>query len=260
MPFTVSHVAAVLPFRKLNLTWSAFVIGTMAPDFPYVVGTTEYRDFGHVMPGLLLFTVPASLVALWMFHNVLKRPVIGLMPAGIQLRLRDQMAPFPFAGPRRFLAILGSVLLGVATHVVWDSLTHSYTWAYFHIRWLRGFVHVPFIGIMPIHSVSQYTSSIVGLVALAIWVWLWYRRTPVSEGATRQSPRSRFALGLVMFARRWAGRPGPRSAGCGYAGDQIECRPVRFRFWRHSSGSGFLAAPALLCAGFFASDVDYHLT
>ena len=199
MPFTVSHVAAVLPFRKLNLTWSAFVIGTMAPDLPYVVGTTEYRDFGHVMPGLLLFTVPASLVALWMFHNVLKRPVIGLMPAGIQLRLRDQMAPFPFAGPRRFLAILGSVLLGVATHVVWDSLTHSYTWAYFHIRWLRGFVHVPFIGIMPIHSVSQYTSSILGLVALAIWVWLWYRRTPVSEGATRQSPRSRFALGLVMF-------------------------------------------------------------
>lgn len=199
MPFTVSHVAAVLPFRKLNLTWSAFVIGTMAPDFPYVVGTTEYRDFGHVMPGLLLFTVPASLVALWMFHNVLKRPVIGLMPAGIQLRLRDQMAPFPFAGPRRFFAILGSVLLGVATHVVWDSLTHSYTWAYFHIRWLRGFVHVPFIGIMPIHSVSQYTSSILGLVALAIWAWLWYRRTPVSEGATRQSPRSRFALGLVMF-------------------------------------------------------------
>jgi hypothetical protein len=200
MPFTVSHAAAVLPFRKLNLIWSAFIIGTMAPDFPYVVGTTEYRDFGHVMPGLLLFTVPASLVALWMFHNVLKRPVIGLMPAGIQLRLRDEMTAFSFGGPKRFLAILGSIVLGIATHVVWDSLTHSYTWAYFHIRWLRGFVHVPFIGLMPIHSAAQYASSILGLFAIALWIWLWYRRTPAMEVATRQYPRSRFALGLVMFA------------------------------------------------------------
>jgi Domain of unknown function (DUF4184) len=199
MPFTVSHAAAVLPFRKLNLVWSAFIIGSMAPDFPYVVGTTEYRDFGHVMPGLVLFTIPASLVALWIFHNIVKRPLIGLFPASVQVRLRDHVGPFQFGGPRHFLAILVSIIFGVATHVVWDSFTHSYTWAYFHFRRLRGFVHVPFIGVMPIHSVSQYASSILGLISLAIWIWLWYRKAPAGVIGPRPYPRSRVALGIVMF-------------------------------------------------------------
>jgi hypothetical protein len=43
MPFTVSHAAAVLPLRKLNLISSAFIVGSMAPDFPYIIGNTEYR-------------------------------------------------------------------------------------------------------------------------------------------------------------------------------------------------------------------------
>ena len=51
MPFTVSHVAAALPLRRLNLVWSAFVVGSMAPDFPYIVGTTDYRSLGHQFPG-----------------------------------------------------------------------------------------------------------------------------------------------------------------------------------------------------------------
>ena len=64
MPFTVAHAAAALPFRRLNLVWSAFLVGSMAPDFPYVIGTTQYRAFGHDFPGVLLFTLPASFVAL----------------------------------------------------------------------------------------------------------------------------------------------------------------------------------------------------
>ena len=65
MPFTVSHAAAVLPFRKLNLVWSAFIIGSMAPDFPYIVGNTDYRAIGHHFPGIIEFTLPAALLALW---------------------------------------------------------------------------------------------------------------------------------------------------------------------------------------------------
>jgi hypothetical protein len=199
MPFTVSHAAAVLPFRKLKLVWSAFVIGSMAPDFPYVIGTTEYRDVGHVFPGIVTFTIPASLIALWMFHNIIKRPVTGLLPAGMQLRMRGQLGAFAFGGVLRFLAIIGSILLGVATHVIWDSFTHSRTWAYYHVPWLRGFVHVPFIGRMPIHSALQYLSSIVGLLALVLWVVLWYRRTPAPESMSRTRPTSRVSLAVGMF-------------------------------------------------------------
>jgi hypothetical protein len=199
MPFTVSHAAAVLPFRKLNLVWSAFIIGSMAPDFPYVAGNTDHRGFGHHFPGLLEFTIPASLIALWMFHNIIKSPVAGLLPAGMQERLRDQMGAFPFGGFRRFMAILASTLFGIATHLVWDSFTHDDTWVLHHVRWLRGWVYVPFVGDMPIHSALQYGSSIVGLLALAVWIWLWYLKTPVLESVAKSHPKSRFALAVAML-------------------------------------------------------------
>jgi hypothetical protein len=79
MPFTLSHVAAVLPLRKFNLVWSALVVGSMAPDFPYIVGTTDYRSLGHQFPGVIEFTIPASLFALWLFHTAIKRPAATLL-------------------------------------------------------------------------------------------------------------------------------------------------------------------------------------
>jgi hypothetical protein len=200
MPFTVSHAAAVLPFRKLNLVWSAFIIGSMAPDLPYVIGDPHLRGIGHRFPGVVEFTIPASLIALWMFHNIIKRPVTGLLPAGMQERLRNQLGAFPFGGFRRFAAILGSVLLGIATHLVWDSFTHDDTWVLHHVRWLRGWIYVPFVGYMPIHSALQYASSILGLLALAIWVWFWYRKTPVTESAAKSHPKSHFRLAIAMLA------------------------------------------------------------
>ena len=128
MPFTVSHVAAALPLRRLNLVWSAFVVGSMAPDFPYIVGTTEYRSLGHQFPGVIEFTLPASLFALWLFHAAIKRPAATLLPGGMQQRLHAELGDFKFGGPARFMAILFSMALGIATHVVWDAFTHPFSW------------------------------------------------------------------------------------------------------------------------------------
>jgi hypothetical protein len=200
MPFTVSHAAAVLPFRRLNLVWSAFVVGSMAPDFPYIIGTTEYRDMGHHFPGLVFFTIPASFLALWLFHNMIKRPVIGLMPSGMQARLCAQTGEFSFGGIGRFLSILASLGLGIATHVIWDSFTHSFTWPWREFRLLHQFIQVPFLGPVPGFAVAQYGSTFVGMFALAMWVWLWYRRsTPTTEASQSAPINSRFWLAVAMF-------------------------------------------------------------
>src|SRR5215467_12574272 len=37
VPFTFSHPAAVLPLARRGLVFSALVVGSMAPDFPYFV-------------------------------------------------------------------------------------------------------------------------------------------------------------------------------------------------------------------------------
>ena len=200
MPFTVSHAAAVLLFRRLKLVWSAFIIGSMAPDFPYIIGNTEYRFVGHRLPGVVVFTIPASLAALWLYHNVIKRPMIGLLPGGVQARLRAQVREdFQFGGDGRFLAIMVSTVLGIATHVTWDAFTHAYTWPWRHFAWLRIHVPVPFVGLKPLYGVLQYASTVVGILALAIWVWLWYARSaPQQQPLHKPASKSRFGLALAM--------------------------------------------------------------
>lgn len=200
MPFTVSHVAAALPLRRLNLVWSAFVVGSMAPDFPYIVGSTDYRSLGHRFPGLIEFTLPASLFALWVFHVAVKRPVITLLPSGMQQRLRGQLGRFPFGGPARLMAILFSLGLGIATHVVWDAFTHPFSWPWGRWAWLRGWIKVPGLGVTETYVALQYASTVVGLVALGIWVLLWYRNTEPQPLARPAKANAGPWIAVVMIA------------------------------------------------------------
>ena len=200
MPFTVSHAAAALPLRRLNLVWSAFLVGSMAPDFPYVVGTTDYRSLGHQFPGVIEFTLPASIFALWLFHTAIKRPAVRLLPIGVQQRLRDHLGDFQFGGPGRFAAILFSIVLGIATHLVWDAFTHPFTWPWRRWVWMQMEVKVPVVGLRPMYMVLQYASTVIGLVALAIWVLLWYRKTMPMPATGAQSAKSGPLIALTMVA------------------------------------------------------------
>ena len=159
MPFTVAHAAAALPFRRLNLVWSAFVVGSMAPDFPYVIGSVKYRALGHDFPGVVLFTLPISFAVLWFFHFAIKKPVAGLLPIGMQQRLSGQLGEFEFGGVTRMLAITFSIVLGIATHLVWDSFTHTYTWPWRHLPWLQSWIDLPVAGWTPTYMVLQYAST-----------------------------------------------------------------------------------------------------
>src|SRR5208283_2560415 len=173
MPFTVAHAAAALPLRKLNLVWSAFLVGSMAPDFPYVIGTIKYRSLGHEFPGVLLFTLPASFVVLWLFHMAIKRPVAGLLPIGVQERLSGQLGEFKFGGIARFSAIAFSIILGIATHLGWDAFTHPYTWTGLHLAWLHPWIEPPVAALTRLFMILQYGSSGSGLVAMGGWILLW---------------------------------------------------------------------------------------
>jgi hypothetical protein len=143
MPFTFSHAAAAWPFRKTRLEMPALVIGCFAPDFPYFMFIKRYGYIGHTLPGFFFFDLPISLVVLWLFYAYQQQPFSMLLPIGIRRRLKPWNGNFSFRPPARLALIVVSILIGTATHILWDSFTHTFYWPYHHLSFLSNVVHVP---------------------------------------------------------------------------------------------------------------------
>ena len=178
MPFTLSHAAAALPFRRFKPVWPALVIGTFAPDLQYFIQTTDEDRSGHHFPAVLLFTLPLAMLVLWLFEKVVKGPAIELLPTGWQRRLQGKTAPLSFSGWRQIGRILFWIAVGTLTHLIWDQFTHSYTRVANWWPLLTEYVNVPFWHRMAVAGILQDASSVLGLLAVCLWLAAWYQRTP----------------------------------------------------------------------------------
>ncbi len=200
MPFTPAHAAAALPFRRSRLVPSALVIGTFAPDFEYLLRLAPRGRFGHTPLGALVLTLPIALLALWTFHSFVKQPATMLLPEALRRRLPDASNKFRFGGPARFFLIVTSTLVGIATHLLWDSFTHSNTWPYRHWMILRQTFTLPLIGEMPLYKILQHSSTAVGMGMVVVWLLFWYRATPPSTVLTESLPLTRKAIIIALMA------------------------------------------------------------
>ncbi|GLW55851.1 DUF4184 family protein [Kitasatospora phosalacinea] len=182
MPFTVSHVAAVLPGLRAARGRGAsvaagLVAGAMAPDVPFfaeslVRGVYRHGGLTHrwwAAPTVDV-VVGAGLVAGWygLWREPLRAAVPGrwnaVVPAGR-----------PTAAELGWTA--GALAAGAATHLVWDSFTH---------RGRAGVRALPVlereVGGVPLHGALQYGTSLAGLAVLARYAGPWResRRGPAA--------------------------------------------------------------------------------
>src|SRR5689334_105290 len=117
MPWTVSHPAAVLPFRrfaKRPLTFAALVIGSMTPDFGYYIDRFDLSDFAHTLPGTFLACVPTGLVLL-LGLCLFCRPICYVLPSPHRQALEPLCPAFP-REVRHWSLILLALLFGAWTH------------------------------------------------------------------------------------------------------------------------------------------------
>ncbi|MGP0020587.1 MAG: DUF4184 family protein [Candidatus Sulfotelmatobacter sp.] len=199
MPFTLAHAAAALPFRRWRLVPSALVVGTFAPDFEYLLRFSARGRFGHTLAGSFLLSLPLALLVLWIFHAFVMRPTVALLPEAFQRRLQDHLNEFRFGGASRFVLIVASILLGIATHLLWDSFTHSATWPYRHWSVLRQPFTMPIVGPIPLYKILQHGSTIAGIGILAAWLVLWYRTAqPSAQFEKSLSSRRKAAVIAVV--------------------------------------------------------------
>ncbi len=140
---------------------------------------------GHSLLGAFIFDLPVSLAVLWLFFAFVRQPFLMLLPKGVRMRLKPGDGDFSFWPPSRLALIVVSILIGTATHILWDSFTHPFYWPYRHWSFLSDVVQVPVAGEMQMFKVLQYASTLFGLVFVAVWIWSWYRATePVELPAT----------------------------------------------------------------------------
>ena len=193
MPFTISHAAAVLPLQKTRLPLAALMIGSMSPDFSYFLPGEPLREITHSIAGIFWFCWPVS-VALWfLFVGVLEQPTLALLPD----RWRAKFAPSDREVSVKTLALASAaVILGAATHILWDSFTHRGTAVVDALPALHAVAFHAHGWRVRWFVVLQHLSSIFGLLTLLIWAW----RLPPIHSFPRSLPSASHATRLWVVA------------------------------------------------------------
>jgi hypothetical protein len=202
MPFTVSHVAAVLPgYRALSRAhlFTAAVIGSMVPDFGLLLPQTPTRLQTHSATALITFCLPVGLLTYWLTIYLIKPAIVETLPDAAYLRVRASDASAPPAGSWHWLLAAGAILLGAATHIIWDGFTHE------NARGVRMFPVLDEFGPeidghpVQLYRLLQYGSSFVGLGLVIMAIVLWFRHAPAPATPLARQLRARERDGWVSL-------------------------------------------------------------
>jgi hypothetical protein len=181
MPFTVAHVAAVVPaYRPLTRArlFSAAVIGSMVPDFGMLLPGSFARWQTHSLLALPLFCLPVGLIAYAITQTLIKPALGEVLPDRIYLRLRSAHPTVSLARASTWFYAALAVLFGALTHLAWDGFTHENA---------RGVRFLPFLSdygpemgghALRLYRWLQYGSSLLGLLVVIVAVLLWVRHAP----------------------------------------------------------------------------------
>ncbi|MEH0845620.1 DUF4184 family protein [Micromonospora sp. CPCC 205711] len=131
MPLTFpSHLAPVLPLKLWRPHWFdgvALATGAVAPDVAYLVTGTRL-DLGartHTVGGLIWWCLPVALCYAW----AVRRTVAGIavhLPGARLFGWLDHAALGSVRHP--WQVTVCSALIGAASHVAWDRVTHTDGW------------------------------------------------------------------------------------------------------------------------------------
>ena len=202
MPFTLAHPAAVLPLRHVRFLRTApLVIGAVTPDVPYYLPlgpgghALRLRLETHSLVSSCTVDLALGLVLL-MAAVLLREPLTALLPARARWLTLQALEPFRRRATEWLLAPL-AILVGVWSHLLWDSFTHPEGWAVRHFAALSDTVTIGWYTGAMFHLL-QYLTSALGLLVIA---W-WYRRAQVPPGALagHDSRRAHAGPALLLIA------------------------------------------------------------
>jgi len=168
MPFTLSHIAIVIPLKIKPLNFSSLVIGSLVPDTLYFLPKNILYFNIHTISGLFFFCLPIGLFFYFFWEYFLKKP--SLLFLHNLLNIPTCEIEFRLSFRSIFLASF-SIFLGSYLHIFWDSFTHNYGSMVEALPFLKSVIFT--VKGEPIYAFKllQYASSTIGGIILSFWIF-----------------------------------------------------------------------------------------
>lgn len=179
MPFTFSHPAIVLPFALLNKKWfsiTGLVIGSLTPDFEYFIRMKIQSDHSHSLMGVFWFDLPIGILLCFLFHNIVKEQLIENLPFLLKSRFISFQLDWNTYFRSNWQVVIYSVLIGAASHNLWDSFTHQDGFFVLYFSKLSSSIFILDKEI-PVYKVLQHASSIFGALTIGLTVFFLPQQT-----------------------------------------------------------------------------------
>jgi hypothetical protein len=205
MPFTFSHPAIVLPLTCLPKRWfslTGLVIGSMTPDFEYFIRMKVESEYSHTLTGLLWFDLPLGLLLCFIFQNIVRNSLFDNLPSFLKSRfLTFKRFNWNRHFKENWLVVIISILIGAASHLFWDSFTHSNGYFVQTISALTNTVDL--LGRqVPILKILQHSSTLFGGLLIAYVIYKLPTDTHVNERINPKYWITFFSLALTIILIR----------------------------------------------------------
>lgn len=160
MPFTLAHPLAVFPFRRTRMDMTTLIIGSMAPDFDYLYHTHAGIILSHSLPGIIYYCLPITISVAMLWHFVVKAGLASALPLSLVRQYSDWLSSkWEFQSFFRIVTIIVSTVIGVITHLAWDSFTHING---FFVQNIVFLTRRTCIFNFPVYKLLQYGCGLMG--------------------------------------------------------------------------------------------------
>ncbi len=151
--------------------------------------------YSHTYIGLLWFDLPLGIVLTFIFHTIVRNAFINNSPTFFQSRLSTFIS-FDWNNyfRKNCSIVLLSILVGAASHLIWDSFTHEQGFIVQQFSMFRNNIKIDNQQVS-IFKILQHTSTLVGCITIVFLVW----RLP-KGGISKKINYTYWIVSLCLFA------------------------------------------------------------
>jgi hypothetical protein len=198
MPFTFAHAAVILPFeylKKNKLSLTGLIAGSIVPDFEYFIKMKGDREYGHSVFGLFWFDLPLALILAFVFHVLIRNPLLNNLPSFLQRRfIKEKDFNWPLWLKQYWLRICLSIIVGAASHLLLDSFTNQNGYFVKAIPFLQQSYRTDYTALY-YNNILSYVLSIAGCLVMLFAIL----QLPADQRAKINKPQMLYWLLALLF-------------------------------------------------------------